>query len=540
MLNEHGVLSEHRYIALFFVLFGLIFIRYCYYGFEYFYQLDDYIQYHNYLAYSGGVGELIKNLGLLASRPLAGLCDLTLWSRLYENMIVAVAIISAMYAASAIMLHKVFSSRFGTGMLFFVVYALLPLGFEGAYWVSASSRIIVGLFFASGALLCFDSWCKTGSRLQLVLFAVLQFVSFCFYEQVLLFSGAVTFVIMLCEVKNKPRRWLWGFLMFAGAALYLVVTKLAPAGVYGDRTALFLPWQEGWLSSAEGAARQMADVFVFCNASTLFHGLFRGFQIIFTTPNILYVLGIVLLSAAFFLVSRTLRRSEIRFWAEFLAGAFLAAAPLLIFAVIKSPWFGARNALTSFCGVALMLDAVFDLIFGRSKGGAMAQAVISSVLVLLCCVASVSELYCYRETTLADTEISNAAAKAFEGQSFDPGDELWLLNVDASYVEDANFYYHEHGYGASSSDWALTGAVRAISGRGELPMMKPISQYRTEPGIEKERISAAKPYFYKDGELLSVTLKPMGQLMWSILDEDGNVLGNLRHSENNNLELLLS
>ncbi len=540
MENEHGVISKRRYVALFFVMFGLIFIRYCYYGFEYFYQLDDYIQYHNYLAYQGSMGELIKGLGLLSSRPLAGLCDLAVWSHFYGNMILAVAIISAMYAASSIMLHKVFSSRFGTGMLFFVIYALVPLGFEGAYWVSASSRIIVGLFFASASLLCFDLWCKNGSRLQLVLFAVLQFISFCFYEQVLLFSGAATFVIMLCEIKNKPRRWLWGFLMFGGAALYLIITKLAAPGVYGQRTELFLPWQEGWVHSAMGAGRQIFDVFIHCNAATLFKGLFRGFEIMFSEPNILYILGIVLLSVAFFFSARSLHRSQIRFWAEFLAGAFLAAAPLLIFFVIKSPWFGARNALTSFCGLALMCDAVFDLIFGRSKGGAAAQAVIAAGMALLFCVAGISELHDYRETTLADTALSNAAAQAFQGQEFGPDEEIWILNVDASYVEDANFYFHEHGYGVTSSDWALTGAVRAISGRGELPMMKPISQYRTESGIETEHIFGAKIYFYKDGQLLPVTLRAMGDKMISILDGDGNVLGNLRISQEKNLELLLS
>ncbi|MEG2815681.1 MAG: hypothetical protein RR885_05605, partial [Oscillospiraceae bacterium] len=79
-LENEKHLDNRTYIALFAVLFGLVFARYCYYGFEYFYQLDDYIQYHNYAAFNKNFSELISGLGLLSNRPLAGLCDFFVWS----------------------------------------------------------------------------------------------------------------------------------------------------------------------------------------------------------------------------------------------------------------------------------------------------------------------------------------------------------------------------------------------------------------------------------------------------------------------------
>ncbi len=532
--------DSQTYAAVFFLLFGLVFVRYCYFGFEYYLQLDDYIQYHNYTAYNTDLGELISKLGMLSSRPLAGICDLFVWSHFYSSMIWALAIISAMYAASGVFLHRVFSSRFGTGWLFFVVYALLPIAFEGTYWISASSRIIVGLFFAALALLCFDEWCEKGSKLRLTAFIVLQLIAFCFYEQVVLFSGAATLIIMLCNIKSHNHRALWGFSMFANAAIYFIITKLAPSGVYGSRGEMLFPWQEGYVEHLFlPAGEQMREVLFKYNAATLSTGLLRGVKLLFTNPNFICILVMLALCTLLFLLARSVKRSRVRILPELLSGVLLAAAPLALFFVLKDPWFGARNIVTSLCGFALICDALLDFIFGRLKKGAAIEAAIVAVLALLCCIASVSELRDYREVTLADTAVSKAAADAFEGHDFAETDNIWIFNVDASYVDGASFYFHEHGYGVTSSDWALTGAIRAISGRKELPIIRPISSFRTESSIAEDTIVSAKTYFYKDGRVIPVALKKTGSGAWNITDSGSNILGNLNHSENDNLELFV-
>ena len=94
-------------------VFLLIALRYLYFGFRYFPQLDDYIQYHNYAA-QGSVPYLVKALGLFAARPLAGLFDITLWSWLWGCMILSVLLLSAAYAASAVIFRNLFEKHFGT------------------------------------------------------------------------------------------------------------------------------------------------------------------------------------------------------------------------------------------------------------------------------------------------------------------------------------------------------------------------------------------------------------------------------------------
>ena len=143
--------KSHRraYCTAFLVLFALIFVRYCCFGLEYYPQLDDYIQYHNYTAYHSDLPAFIQTLGLLSSRPLAGLADLYLWAPFFPRMIWAVAILSALYAGTACLLKAVLSRFFHVDWVFLVLFALCPLGFEGTYWVSASSRILCGLFLSA-------------------------------------------------------------------------------------------------------------------------------------------------------------------------------------------------------------------------------------------------------------------------------------------------------------------------------------------------------------------------------------------------------
>lgn len=532
VIKKDTYLGNRTYALLFFVLFGLIFSRYCYYGFEYYHQLDDYIQYHNYTAYNDDLWKLIKSLGMLSSRPLAGLFDLFVWSNFYGAMIIAVGIISAMYAASAIFLHKVFSKHFGTGYMFFIIYALLPLGFEGIYWVSASSRIVVGLFFASMSLLFFDEWCDGGKKSRLVLFAVFQFIAFCFYEQIVLFSGAATLIVMICYANKRSRqRAIWGFLMFANAALYLAFTQLAPSGVYGERTALFLPWQDGYVEQGFlSACWQMICVFISGGAATCGKGLLRGFKLLIEEPNFIYVLAILALCSVLFVTVRKERRENISFFAELFTGVFLAIAPLLLFFVLKNPWFSARNAVPSFCGLALVGDALFDLIFGRLKKSNVIEAALVSAAALLCCTASISEIHDYRETTAADVKIASAASEALENTGFESGESIWLLNVDASYVSDANFYFHEHGYGVTSSDWALTGALRAVSGRGDLPLVTPVSVHRHFP-VEKKEIEKARILFYTGDGVVPVSLEKSETSTWEIKSGSGKLFGTLIYSD---------
>ena len=128
------------------LLFALVFIRFTYYGLKYYPQLDDYLHYSIYTPQT-------ITADFLTTRPLASIFDIYVWGSFWGNMIVAVLILSILYTLAIYLLMRVFRQYFSCGWMFLLIAALLPLGFEGLYWISASSRIIVGLFFASLAAL---------------------------------------------------------------------------------------------------------------------------------------------------------------------------------------------------------------------------------------------------------------------------------------------------------------------------------------------------------------------------------------------------
>ena len=73
---------KERPWLVFALIFALVLLRFCYYGFTYYPQLDDYIQLHNQSAYYSAKA-VILDMGLLSSRPLASVMDYFFWSHFW-------------------------------------------------------------------------------------------------------------------------------------------------------------------------------------------------------------------------------------------------------------------------------------------------------------------------------------------------------------------------------------------------------------------------------------------------------------------------
>ena len=190
-------------------LFLLLMARACAFGAQYYPQLDDYIQYHNYPSASS-LWALHQATGLLGSRPLAGAADFYLWGPLFDHMILGVALISALYAAAVLIIWKILGRYFRVSPVCPVFMALLPLGMEGTYWMSASSRVVVGMFLAAITAWAFLKWLDRGGGGWLALYLVLQLLPFGFYEQGGILSVTLTVGAAILE-------WTLGKSPWAGA-----------------------------------------------------------------------------------------------------------------------------------------------------------------------------------------------------------------------------------------------------------------------------------------------------------------------------------
>ena len=521
------VLQKERPWLVFALIFSLVLLRFCYYGFTYYPQLDDYIQLHNQSAYYSAKA-VILDMGLLSSRPLASVMDYFFWSHFWSFLMAAVALISAMYAASACLFRRVWGEYFGTGYLFLVVYALLPLGMEGTYWISASNRVVPSLFFVALAMYLFQKWCRTGKVLWLPLYFVTQLISFCFYEQGLVLSVTGVLLVGIIEFfRGNRSRSLFSLLTFVNAGIYFAFTGYfsTSTGQLGSRLRLTLPWQEGWDKVFLSAAGQTGESFLIGGYKTLVDGFRRGLACIAEDFSLLWVLVLVLLCAALFLFARRFTAERPageaalpRRWA-LLVGFLMALAPVTLFFVLSSPSVALRNTVFSFCGIALFLDAAWSMLLTRCPARGLITGAVCAVCAAVFSLAAVSELHDYRATTQADQRAARAITAAVEG---DEG-TIAVLNLEPNYLSEQNFLYHEHIHGATESAWALAGLLSWAADTPAFPAATPVPMGGRYTGSLTE-FGALLWYDHKTGTVQSVMAVPAGEGVYEIQTAGGDTL----------------
>ncbi|MCL2096107.1 MAG: hypothetical protein FWH10_04300 [Oscillospiraceae bacterium] len=464
-LTELSGVIPKSVIEILFV-FALIFTRFVSYGFRYYYQLDDYIQYHLY-ASSENIPALIKQVGLLGARPIAGLSDIYIWSRFFGSMIFGVLIISLMYSVSAVLLKNIFAKYFNAGWFFIIFFTLLPLGIEGTYWMSASTRIVAGLFWASLSITFFQKYIESGKIRYIFIYSLTQLVSFGYYEQILVFSFTLTFLLAIINIiKSKSIKhtgFFTALISVFNAAVYFIFTNYFMSGLSMERTEIVLPKSEWyWDNFLPKILSQIFNVFITGNYKTSVRGFRRGLYYIFSDGLWIYAVSLIIILALLFIYlkkrdinnSNSTKKTGIILTAAF--AVLLAAAPVTPFLFIGNPWFSFRGACASFAGIALLFDLILrGLCFGKKN-----IVLYSSVfLVFVFSIAGVSEIRDYKLTYEHDNLIISKISETVASDNISQGKRVGILNLKPSYLDEQNFEHHEHIHGVTESSWALSGAL---------------------------------------------------------------------------------
>ena len=515
------------------LLFGLIVFRYCCYGLRYFPQLDDYIQLHNYTAYHPDVWPFMQKLGVLAARPAAGTLDILFWGHLWSVLPLGVALLSALYAASAVLFCRVWKKYFHTGWIFLTLYALLPLGMEGTYWISAANRVIPSLFFTALAMRLFQRWCETGRRRLVIGYFLAQLAAFSFYEQGLVLSITGVFLVAILEFRAHRGRSLWSLLTFVNVGIYFVFTSVfSQSALYASRSELVLPWQPGWLRWVFlPALRQVGAAFVKGGVYTTVKGFLRGARLVVSEGHWIWLILTLALCAGLALLARRdvhprLRGREAAL--ALLAGFLMALAPVTIFFVLGNPWFSLRGTVASFCGLALMADALVGWLLNRLKSRETVTTAICAALALVCSVAAVSELHDYKATYEDDQSVMAAiCAGTDNGRALPAEGDTLILGIEPSYLTDQNFSFHEHIHGITESRWALTGGLQCVSGWKDFPYVKPLPASVGAEAFEKEEYAALYLYIPTDETVRAVTAQPTKDGCYELMSANGERLGRI-------------
>lgn len=515
---------------LFLLLFGLIFLRFCTFGLQYYVQLDDYIQLHNQAAYYSAKS-VILDMGLLSSRPLASVMDYFFWSHFWPCLMAAVALIAALFAASGLLLRSVWREYFGTGFIFLVVYTLLPLGMEGTYWLSASNRVAPSLFFTALAMWLFQRWCRQGKWGWLAGYFGAQLVSFCFYEQGLVLCVTGVLLVALLELRAHKRRALGGLLTFVNVGIYFAFTSAfaVTGGQLGSRLKLTLPWQEGWPAVFGRAAKQTWDAYFVGLYKTMFRGFRRGLGFLMEDFNLLWALAVAALCVLLFFWARRFTEEGKRTGLAMAVGFLMLLAPITLFFVLSDPSIALRNTVFSFCGLALMADALFGLCFRKIPGRNAAAGALCALFALGSAVCAVSELHDYRETYENDQRAAKAIVEALPDiREENISLRIGVLNLAADYLPEQNYKYHQHIHGATESPWALRGMLVERSGYRDWLYTAPLPPGMMYPPSDGSRRVSSFDFLVlydpETGTAQEVWAERTGEEAYEIYDAAGTLL----------------
>lgn len=542
MCNRHR--PRREWLGWTAVLWMLLLVRACAAGVSYWPQLDDYIQMHNYLLSFSSFSALQKTVGVLDTRPLAGLADYFVWGRMFSFLLLGVAVVSLLYAA-AVLMWAVLGRFFRVGTLFPVVVVLLPLGVEGTYWMSAATRVAVGMFWAALAAWLFFKWLDTSKLWALTSFFACQLLPFGFYEQAGIFAVALTTGLAIlcgsCQKEHRKKCVLGVLWPPVSMVLYLLLTKLlSGGGVYSSRSVLMLPTTPGYFEHfLPDILGQIRTVFFNADFYILTRGVLRTVRELLAGELILWFVLMAALCVLIWMLGRSVKivgeGGKLSLQFQFLIGLVLAAAPVTLFLILDNPWFSLRGAVTSFPGLALLADGIVETAWRGIKAPRSVPAVLAALCALIFSMAGASEVLDYRDNYLADQRAASAVLTTMREDLGGYEDvkhlTVGILGMEPTFLPQQNYHWHEHITGCTESGWAFSGLVRSMVGEmEELPSLTPLP---SSPLYRRWNAEANRPdrfdllYYYNEESLEPVTLERTGEKNFNVLRADGTLLGHI-------------
>lgn len=466
-----------REIGTALVLFFLTILRYLYFGFSYFPQLDDYIQHHNYAAFSTGIWDTLSRIGLLAARPLAGIFDITVWSAFWEHSIWAVILLSACFTAAAMLFYLVFRKHFGISALFLVFLLLNPLNFEGSYWMSASTRVLMGMLFAALCLWFFDRFLDQKGWSNLILALLSGLFAGGFYEQSMTLAIGSVLLLALFRFHEIKAKAAYALLFLFDFIVYFSITSaFATGSVYADRTANFiLPISSYYFSEfLPVLLSQLKEVLIEAPFAFMTTGTARGFAVLSENLNVIWIfLAASLLFLLFLFAAAKRKEKEGKPLLGMAFGLLLALAAVSPFFVLDNPWFSLRALVSALPGLALFADRLIALILQKVPQKRTITAGLAVLLAGFFLVGSLSELSDYRATYQYDQKIGKLCADRFS--SYKNQTQIAVFNLRPTYLKNQTYFYHEHIHGCTESDWGFTGLLQCFSGMKGNYMVTPLA-----------------------------------------------------------------
>ncbi len=436
-------------------------------GFSYYPVLDDYIQYGGYPLYEN-LSHVYLNIGTIATRPFAAVLDPALWGQFFPNMWIVLLFICVMFFAGVKLIAAVFE-RMDTHItpFLYAIVLLIPLGFEGTYWISASSRVCVGFFFTGLASHLLVRVIKN-NKLYLIGYIPLTVLSFGFYESVMILSALLQLTVIMTLVKSNKKRLLYLVTPVVSGVCMLVYYKLAGnIGALGSRA-------NGFALTGMGARfiellRQFAEIIIKGGGLTTANGAFYGLKLLVSSAwgVALLVLAVLISLSCGYFGGAVKFRAKAKYCIPL--GIVLVLLPLVPNALAADVWLTYRSVVPAFFGLTLISAPIFSKLLKHKS----VRAGVIFFMVLLFSLGNVNELDTYRRVHETDDKLVTQIAQQLDEDVLS-GDKNTIVVLDEEIIAPQVSYYKDHVKSVFDSDWALTGAVRAKAKNIKIKMITPV------------------------------------------------------------------
>lgn len=452
--------SENQKILFWIIISAAFIFKYLIYGFNYFPILDDYIQYGGYPLYSD-IGYVLFDIGTISARPLAAFLDVAFWGKLW-NMPHLMLIFSCLFHLfSCFIFYKTAEeNKVKLSPLFAIFYLFFPLGSEGSLWLSASSRIVVGLFFSSVATYALTKYTQNGSIKYYILFILNALFAFCLYEACAVFCCLISVAILVANRKEK--RFLLPFasliILFVMLLVYLKLGQnIGRMGSRAAESSLFLIFTQ-----AGDFLSQLFEIMTKGVYNLTINGFSEGLFVLISKG----IIGIIYIFAVFLLcilLGKTFLSSELKkinrnsFIFLNLLGVVLFLAPFVPNLMSSPVWITYRTMFIPLVGLYIIFDTLFFAISQKSV-----QTILLMVFMFMFTISSVNEYDTYKRTFELDQMLLSAISEKLP-ESVLKGEKEAAVLLDEMPSSKQVSLYKDHVKCAFQEDWALTGALRAYN-----------------------------------------------------------------------------
>lgn len=481
-----------RFSYLFWLgLLIIMIIRSFYFGITYFNFLDDYNTYGIFNRRNADIfNDIILWYGLYTFRPIAFFADAYITQWFWNYMWIVLIFYTLMHFATVYIFYKVLKlSKINFGAFGIIIISLTPILFEAVYWIGASTRLVPGMFFS--ILSCYFllrhlhlEEKRVFTKKYLVLYAVFNFISTGFYEQIVTFNFAFTCIIIFLnyhKIYNKAKLIISiPFLstIFIGLFYYI----LAPHGKVQSRGEL-VPFTNLFSHFIE-VTMAIGNLLININYEVSRNGFLRGITLINSFWQWLgFIIVIIFTIFTLFSLVKTYLvfndNYENNYMLRLIMAFILIIVPFAPFYMIQNSFMAPRTIYPAIFGIAIFLDTLLDILSNTNIRGLklkILNPIVSVIFIIPFFIIYIAEVNNFRLLEEVDKQIMSNFLATFSESGVDEEDTIILFNTEYTYADTTTQGHRLENI--TSSDWALKGKANATSERYYFREMIPIQNNR--------------------------------------------------------------